>query len=129
MSKFFNEQMVIEMLRRDMEAVERGILAIHRRQTPDEQENGETRWRNNVGFSAADAKKASKFVSWMRRQERFGVPAGQRFTGKFRQEALELAIKYRRQLVSIANENALAKMNQEDVYKDEPPTLRMIRVA
>lgn len=113
MSKFFNEQMVIEMLRRDMEAVERGILAIHRRQT----------------FSAADAKKASKFVSWMRRQERFGVPAGQRFTGKFRQEALELAIKYRRQLVSIANENALAKMNQEDVYKDEPPTLRMIRVA
>lgn len=122
----YNEQMIVNMLRRNPAAVERAIIAIHKRQTPDEQQNGETVYRNSVGYSAADAKKAARWVSWLARQERLGIVEGNRFTGSFKAEALQMAMKYRRQLADIANEKALEDM---DVAEDQRPTIRMIRVA
>jgi len=44
---------------------ERAVVAIYDRQTADEQQDGETRHNNKVGFSGPDAFILSEFARWL----------------------------------------------------------------
>ncbi len=45
-------------------AIKRAAEMIFRRQTPDEQDTGETRWDNGVGFGAFDSDFGSRIAKW-----------------------------------------------------------------
>lgn len=77
-------------------AVERGIVAIYRKQTKDEQAHHTTTHTNGVGFNAADAYRGTYYAKW--------VLSGKRLTGWHLTKAREIAKRYVRQLSSIAED-------------------------
>lgn len=95
-AKTWTPENVTAMLTRSPKAVERGLVAIFKRQTHDEQRARQTAYANNVGFSAFDA----RFGSWLASE----ILAGRSFRSEsLRERALKLAIKYRGQLAAMAN--------------------------
>lgn len=94
--KFWNEERMIGFINSGSFAVGRCLIKLYERQTRDEQSSDATRWDNQVGFSAADARKGSYYARW--------VLSGRQLNGIHLERARKMAIKYRRQLVEIANE-------------------------
>lgn len=86
---------IIKLLRERNSAVEKGIVRIYQLQTRDEQRSDTTKYRNNVGFSAADAKRGSKCATW--------VLSGRHLSGWHLDKARDLCVKYSGQLTDIAN--------------------------
>jgi hypothetical protein len=76
-------------------AVERAVVAIYDRQTADEKSMEVSRRLNSVGFSGAHARRGTYYARW--------VLSGRRLTGGHLEAARAMMIKYRRQLVEIAN--------------------------
>jgi len=93
--KIWTEQEIVEMLKNSDHAVERAILAIYNRQTESEKNVDAAIVDNGIGFSGADASSGSYIAKW--------ILSGRKISGKFVDKARHIAIKYRRQLVSIAN--------------------------
>ena len=82
----------------------RGLLAIYNNQTSDEKSAGATRYENGIGFSGCDSEILSSFAKFY--QER-------KFLSKKQIEiARKRIVKYRKQLVAIANENEQRKSLQ-----------------
>ena len=94
-NKVWTEAAIIALLQSNNRAVERGILAIFARQTEDEKSTECTRHENSRGFSAADARSGSYMARW--------ISSGKRLDGKFLDKARKMAVKYRKQLVEVAN--------------------------
>ncbi len=89
----------------NQEWLERAIVAIDNRQTPDEQAAEVTRYLNARGLSAADAKQGSYLAGYIRRSTR---PAGQKLSGKWIGEGRDIIAKYCGQLSRVVAEKAAA---------------------
>lgn len=89
------EHSITELLRNNNRAVERGILRIFQNQTSDEQESKSTRWVNGKGFNSSDARLGTYYAGW--------VGGGKSLSGKHLERARRMAIKYRKQLLEVAN--------------------------
>lgn len=94
-AKTYTVEQITNLLQTNNTAVERGILAIYKRQTNDEKITHNTRHHNNVGFSAADARTGTYLANWLL--------SGKHLNGKFLDKGRSIAIKYRKQLTEIAN--------------------------
>ncbi len=101
-NKQWSEQNIIDLLNRDDEkgaaAVTRAVIAIYNRQTADEQAVGDTRVHNNIGFNGADAKYLSFCAT-------YAINTKRSLNGKHLDKARTKIIKYRKQLLEIANGN------------------------
>lgn len=88
------------MLRINSKAVERGILALYRRQTDDEKNSHETRHDNGVGFSAYAARSGTYWAKAIMSSNR---PEGHRLWGKALEKSRKICLRHVRQLVAEAN--------------------------
>ena len=75
--------------------VERAITKIHSQQTTEEKEYGVTSELNGVGWSGSDAEFATKMADL--------ILAGRGLSPRQHAVCLKLALRYRRQLATIAN--------------------------
>ena len=75
--------------------LERAILAIYKRQTADEQRAEDTRYKNHIGFNAADAHYLTYCAKWLLK--------GKHLSEHHIEKARSRVIKYCGQLVQIAN--------------------------
>ena len=91
----WNEEKIVSLLDTSDKAVERAIVAIYNRQTIDEKATNHTSKSNNIGFSGADASSGSYYAKW--------ILSGRNLSGKHLDKARNMAKKYRKQLLSIAN--------------------------
>lgn len=96
--KVWTEETITALLNSNDRAVEKAILAIYNRQTEDEKSAQTTRHSNNVGFSGADASTGTYYAQWIKR--------GNHLTGKHLDRARKMAVKYRKQLLTIAQNKA-----------------------
>lgn len=108
MEKTWDEETITQLLKSNNHAVERAIIAIYARQTQDEKHSAATKFQNSVGFSAADARVGTYYANW--------INSGRRLSGSHLERARSMAIKYRRQLLSIANEK---KQLAESSYQEK----------
>lgn len=83
---------------RRISAVELAIVRIYQRQTPDEQVTDETRHDNDRGFQQRDAKFGGKMARV--------IMAGGRVYSHNMARCLRMAIRYRRQLVQLAEKKS-----------------------
>lgn len=83
------------LLMRNDRAVERAILAIHNRQTQDEQASHTTRYSNGIGFRANHASKGSYYAKWLLQ--------GKHLSPWHLSQARTIALHYTKQLTEIAN--------------------------
>lgn len=91
-------------------AVERAIVALYNRQTGDEQSSRDTRHRNGVGFSGADARLGSYWARW--------VLSGKNLTGKHLLNARKMSLKYIKQLSEIATERMELAAEREAIQSE-----------
>ena len=78
------------------DALERAILAIHARQTTDEQREDTTKHSNGRGFNSPDARRGSYYARW--------IKLGRHLTGNHIVKARAMMQKYVGQLVIVANQ-------------------------
>jgi len=95
MDKKWTEAEIREMLQQSNRAVERGIVAIYKRQTESEQVAEETRVLNKVGFSAFHAKRGTYYAKW--------IQSGKNLTGNHLEKGRTLILHYAGQLTKISN--------------------------
>lgn len=93
----YTEVEIVNLVLSNNRAVDRAMVAIYNRQTESEKVTDSTREQNGVGFSGPDASIGSYYARW--------VLSGKSLSGKHLDKARKLAVKYRRQLVEIANSN------------------------
>lgn len=79
-------------------AVERAIIALYRRQTLDEQNDGETRYSNGVGFSGAHANLGSYCARW--------ILDGKSLSGPYLNRARIMVLHYVDQLMDCIEQKA-----------------------
>jgi hypothetical protein len=94
-TKVWTEAAIVSLLTSNNRAVEKAILAIFARQTEDEKQSESTHHDNSRGFSAADARTGSYMARW--------ILSGKRLDGKFLDKGRKIAVKYRKQLLEVAN--------------------------
>jgi len=82
------------LLDRSLEAVERAVVAIYRRQTEDEKEAYETKHQNRVGFAACHAGLGTYYAKW--------ILSGKHLTGSHVERARRMVRHYAGQLHQIA---------------------------
>ena len=108
--KTYTKEEIKDILNSSDKAVEKGIVAIFKRQTRDEQNREYTIHHNNRGFNAFDAHRGSYYATW--------ILAGKHLTGKHITKARKLIIKYAGQLTEIANkENTNKRMTAKYLLK------------
>jgi type VI protein secretion system component Hcp len=95
--RVWTKEEIISLLKRNNEAVERGIVAIYMGQTLDEQKDSQTRYRNNVGFNKIHDKTGTYLAKY--------ILSGRKLSGKYIDKGREIAIFYAKQLTVIANSN------------------------
>ena len=103
--KTWNKEEIRNLLISSDKAVERGILAIYDKQTSDEQNVGDTRHLNGIGFSGAHANPGSYYARW--------IESGRKLSGDFLGKGRKLILHYTRQLAEIATEKEALKQNFE----------------
>jgi len=96
MNKKWTEQEILDKLVTPY-AISRAMLAIYRQQTIIEQGSKSTYIKNGVGFSSSDSRIGTYMGSWLEQD------INRVLYGKLLITARKLAIKYRKQLVKIAN--------------------------
>jgi len=101
MSKVWTEEQIVDLLNKNVRAVEKAIVALYERQTHDEQVTHGTRHHNRIGFSAADAKRLSFIADFLNKGGHLKTETCQKY--------LPRVLKYRKQLAAIANENEAKK--------------------
>jgi hypothetical protein len=93
------------MVANDQRWLERAVLAIDNRQTSDERAVRQTKWDNNRGWNAADARIGGYIASFIRNSRN---PEGQRLSGKWVSIARRMIHKYAGQLARISQEKVAA---------------------
>ena len=94
-TKTWTKSEIKDKLETDTHWLVRGILAIHRCQTEDEQNSKNTKHRNGVGFGKPDARFLSSLAEWLKK--------GGNLTEKQITAARYCMLKYAGQLARIAN--------------------------
>jgi hypothetical protein len=94
-NKVWTKAEILDKIENNQQWLERAILAIYARQTADEQNLAETRYFNQVGFSAADARYFTYVAGWLK--------SGRSLSGHYVEKSRKRIKKYWRQLVEIAN--------------------------
>ena len=94
-NKVWTKAEIEELINKSNNAVERGIVAIFNRQTSVEKRIEDSRYVNNIGFSAAHAKRGTYYAKW--------VLAGKRLNNGHLDKGRELISHYASQLVKISN--------------------------
>lgn len=77
-------------------AVERGIVALYKLQTPAEQQFDRTFHHNKMGFNEVDARLGSYYAKW--------ILKGNKLNDKHLRRARKIVLKYKKQLHKIANQ-------------------------
>ena len=93
------------LLDRSLEAVERAVVAIYRRQTADEKEAYETKHHNRVGFAACHARLGTYYAKW--------ILSGRHLSGSHVERARRMVRHYAGQLYQIALAQQGQSSNQE----------------
>lgn len=110
----WDERRIVDLINASDKAALRGVVAIYKRQTSTEQRHGYTADLNGVGFSAGDASKGTRLAT---RILRYG-----RLDGRELNEARALALRYRRQLLAIAQaKEAAAASSAPPAHGTEAP--------
>jgi hypothetical protein len=94
-TKAARKEQIKELLRTNDRAVQRGVLAIYKRQTEAEQDTLSTKENNGVGFNGLDAEIMSSFAQRINR--------GISLTEKQMVYARKIILKYSGQLMAIAD--------------------------
>lgn len=94
-------------------AVEKAITVLFANQTTDEQVESTTKYTNRKGFSAADAKRGTRFARWVR--------SGRNLSGWHLDKARALVGKYWRQLLRAALAKAEGARSAAVKSTVEPP--------
>jgi hypothetical protein len=108
----WTESSIKTLLETNPKAVERAIVAIYERQTPDEKATHETSKTNGVGFSKFDAEFLSSLAEWIKR--------GRTLTPRQLAIGRNKIKRYHRQLVELANEKAQSQRQIEPANPDVP---------
>lgn len=95
-TKKWTEQSIVELINSSDKAVTRAVIAIYNRQTQDEKATHDTKHTNGIGFNSADAKLLSYCAKYAQQNNCV-------LTGNFLETARKRIVKYRKQLVQIAN--------------------------
>lgn len=95
MRKYWTSEEIRVKLENSLPWLERGILAIYRNQTIEEQRYGETLLENNMGFSGADGKYLSYVAGYLK--------SGNHLSGHHLEKIRKKMLKYSKQLAKIAN--------------------------
>ena len=119
MNKRWTREEIDTLLIESDVAVMRAICRLYEMQTRHEQSSAHTNVRNNVGFSAGDAKAGTRMARWLlglndRNEKRYQPksllhPKCQAVLGRYAQggrvidRARKIAMKHSRQLVRLAN--------------------------
>ena len=93
----YTKEEIVKMLTSSNLAIERGLVAIFRKQTRDEQYSEETKHLNRVGFSGAHAKTGTYLANY--------VLSGKHLSGKWVEKGRRMILHYAQQLTDIANAN------------------------
>ena len=99
MSKVWTRTAIEELLKTNNRAVERGIVALWKHQTADEQHEQQTKLNNNVGFCSWAARSGTYYANW--------VNSGRSLTGKHLDKARKIVLHHAGQITEIANNNAV----------------------
>lgn len=91
----YRKEEIKKHLNNDIRWLERGVLAIYKLQTQDEQHEKETLLNNNIGFNGADAKYLSYVAEYLK--------AGKHLSGDHVTKVRKRLLKYSGQLCKIAN--------------------------
>lgn len=97
------ERELVEGLRTKPAWAARAMVVLFERQTRDEQAASDSRHLNQRGFSAFDARTGSKLARFVLAARGKGRPLSQALYGKALDQAIRLAVKYRRQLLEEAS--------------------------
>ena len=119
MKKLWTREEIDALLIENDVAVMRAICRLYEMQTQHEQSSARTDTKNNVGFSACDAKAGTRMARWLlglndRNEKRYQPksllhPKCQAILGRYAQggrvidRARKIAMKHSRQLVRLAN--------------------------
>jgi len=86
---------IVSLIQTNDKAVERGIIAIYKRQTLDEQASSDTKHHNSVGFSSAHARLGTYYAKW--------CLSGKRLSGEHLEKCRKIVLRYVGQLMEEAN--------------------------
>lgn len=118
---------LVALLERDNAALEKAILTINARQTPDERGALVTKYENGRGWNARDAQFGGSLAEWIERgmaprsEGGFGKKLGTCLTPNQRGGALRMVRKYWRQLLEeIANKGGKVDYKAASPKKVEP---------
>lgn len=93
--KVWTEGEILTLICTNPHAVGRAMVALYNRQTESEKSTDSTRENNGRGFASCDARLGSYYARW--------VLAGKTLTGGHLLKARGMALKYRGQLLEVAN--------------------------
>jgi hypothetical protein len=94
-------EQIREVLIKDQALLEQAVVAIYEKQTADEQNSGETKHDNGIGFAGCDSRSGSYMAKYILTQISYGRPWGQILSGKFLEKAMKFMPKYSKQLYKI----------------------------
>jgi len=108
---YWTYERLMELLETNQKALEKAILTIEARQTPDEHVSQQTTHQNGRGWSARDAEFGGSLATWITRgvestdQGGYGRQLGQCLTPRQKDGALKMVRKYWRQLLEEIHAN------------------------
>lgn len=89
------EEMEQYLAKAPAKAIGLALVRIFERQTADEQASERTSVQNGQGFSGYDAKTGTYMAQW--------VLSGRELSGQYLERGRKMAMRYRKQLVEVAN--------------------------
>lgn len=108
-------------------AVTMAIIRLYERQTEDEQHARTARYQNGRGFSAFDAKSGTYMARWATYWGKRGPGAYRLLSGKYVEKARKMALRYRRQLLEIAQEKQAIRERQAEQHRQAEERARRAR--
>lgn len=91
----YNKKDIEVRIMNDQKWLERGIVAIYKKQTRDEQNCEHTKYNNMMGFNSPDAHRLTYYAKW--------ILSGKHLNGIHLERARKQMKKYSGQLTRIAN--------------------------
>lgn len=98
----YTVEQIKDQIINDDRVFHRAIIVLYEKQTEDERNAEQTLHHNKVGFNGVDANFMSYCARW--------VLDGKQLTGKFKERARQMILKYAKQLTAIANAKAALKV-------------------
>lgn len=91
MSTYTKEEIKLK-LSTDIQWMERALVVLFRRQTSDEQDSGQTRVYNNMGFNGVDSRYLTYVTKWLMKDKRYHL------SGRHLEKVRKMLPKYWKQI-------------------------------